>query len=236
MGEQVFNTDATAPGLYIRQAGTTRAALQAKGGGDLLDLRNASGRSVLRVSQRGGVPVLPSPAAGQYLLTTSQNTGSLTGAPTVGTLRLAPWVVASTISIDRIGGEVTTAGDAGAKLRPAIYADSGNCYPAGLLLDGGQLAADGIAVVEGTVSLTLTPGLYWIGGVTQDTVGTVGVRSISSSWTPEVALSLGTSAPAAASQPLGFQQTSVTSTLPAVFTATLAVNSGVIPRIFVRVA
>lgn len=178
---------------------------------------------------------LPNPGAGQYFYTISPGGSSQTQL-SHQTLRLAPWIVDSDLTIDRIGFLVGTsgAGQSGAKYRVGIYADNGQCYPGSLLLDAGQGAADAIGTVAMTVSLTLEPGLYWVGGVPQLAATTLPfIGTAGSSWTPPVSPGLGTSPPDTV---FGcFTQASVSGALPSTFTSTRSV-AATAPRLFVRAA
>lgn len=97
-----------------------------------------------------------------------------------GNLRATPFVVTESLSITRLGAEFTVAGDAASVLRLGIYNDDGNgSMPSGApFLDAGSIStgtgnAGTVAtggtpgVYEITVSATLSPGLYWVGGAVQ---------------------------------------------------------------------
>lgn len=67
--------------------------------------------------------------------------------------------------IDRIGISITAAAAAGKKIRLGIYEplSDPSDYPGNLVLDSGELAADGIAFVSSVVSVSLQPGVnYWL--------------------------------------------------------------------------
>lgn len=174
------------------------------------------------------------PATGQYVMTTATNGTTTSAALGNGTERMAPWVLTRAISIDRIGAEITTVGEAGSKLRLGIRADSGNCYPGALLLDAGQIAGDSATVQDLTVSLTLAAGLYWIGGAVQSAPTTQPTVRVPSAWTPPVPISLGTSIPGANVQVIANSQTGVTGAL-GTFSAT-ATAVATVPRVHVRLA
>lgn len=108
-----------------------------------------------------------------------------TTAPGNNSLRVAPFLVFQATSFDRIGVEITSAGEAGSKFRPVVYLMNAAGYPTALLLDAGQLAADAIANPEATISLTLQPGIYAVGGVVQSApVTPPTVRAMSTSFVP----------------------------------------------------
>lgn len=181
----------------------------------------------------GALLAMPNPASGQYIYTSSPGSSS-SNQLSNQTLRLYPWVVEKTLTIDRIGYEIATAGQSASKFRVGIYQDDGNCYPGALLLDAGQGAADATGTVSITVSSTaLQPGLYWIGGVPQAAATTAPFLRCASNWTPPVNPGQGTSPPVSAFN--GFTEASVTGALPATFTTTRSV-AATVPRIFVRAA
>lgn len=89
-----------------------------------------------------------------------------TGAVSINTLRAGPFVVTYPMTIDRIACEVTT-GTSG-KIRLGIWSDDGTGYPSTLILDGGEqtITAPGVYGTSTSVSVTLQPGLYWVGFLT----------------------------------------------------------------------
>lgn len=182
------------------------------------------------------VLALPTPSAAQYYWTTSPGANTTSATHGVATLRLSPWVVTRTCTIDRVGAEVTSAGDAASKVRLGIYADNGNAYPGALLLDAGQINGDSATVQEITISaLTLPPGLYWVGGAVQAVTVTQPTLRIGANWHAPVPLSAGTSAPSSANAIVGNQQASITGALPPTFTVTPSGIANAV-RVFVRAA
>lgn len=199
----------------------------------LVDLAGAGGR----VPSLEALLALLSPTtpAGQWFAATSPN-NQATGAIPNNTMRVAPWLVLRTLSIDRLLVDVSAAGEAGSKIRVVIYGDNGTGYPGSLVLDAGQVAGDAIAVPTLTVALTMPPGLYWIGGGSQSAPTTLPtVRIIGGGWNPPVRLLLGTGTPAAGITTCGYSQSSVSGAAPTPFTATFATTNAV-PRILARVA
>jgi hypothetical protein len=141
------------------------------------------------------------------------------------------------IAVDRLGAEVTSAGDAGSLLRIGVYADTGNSYPGALILDAGTIAGDSATVQDITgLTLTLAPGIYWIGGAVQlVTVTQPTVRILGSVYTCPVPL--GSTSISAGQAVHGFSQSSVTGALPSTFTSSVTtLGAGVCPRIHARVA
>lgn len=83
-----------------------------------------------------------------------------------GTVRVVPVFVPKTLTITRIGAEVTSAGTAGNTFRIGIWNDS-NGFPATLNQDCGTIDAASATVQEITVNFSLAPGIYWVGGAVQ---------------------------------------------------------------------
>lgn len=182
----------------------------------------------------GGIPR----RAGSYYQTTPHATTTTNGALGVGTGRFSPWAVRRTISIVRLGAEVSTAGEAGSLVRLGIYADDGTGYPGALVLDAGTIAGDSATVQEITVSTVLTPGLYWVGAVVQNVVTTQPhLRAIAVDLSSEMPLTTSGATPTTNWTPgVGFTGFSMTGALPASWpTATPNVTS-VAARLFVKTA
>jgi hypothetical protein len=83
-----------------------------------------------------------------------------------GTMRCSPFFMSGDVAIDRLGINVQTAGESGAKLRLGVYADN-NGVPGELLVDGGQVAADSTGYKEVTVSFVAPAGVVWLACVAQ---------------------------------------------------------------------
>ncbi|WP_287004692.1 MULTISPECIES: hypothetical protein [Gordonia] len=178
----------------------------------------------------------PNPVAGRYVVPCGPNTASTNGALGNGTLRVAPFLVDKPLSIDRLGFEITVAGQSGSHFRPGIYADNGNGHPGALVLDGGQGAADAVAGVTVTATATLPPGLYWIGGAVQDADTTQPtMRVTGAGWIPPILLDLGKSAPSNGITYIGHSMTGVTGALPSTFSTTVT-GQITMPRIWMRTA
>lgn len=172
--------------------------------------------------------------SGFYIFPAGSAATSTSGSISNNTLRLVPWVVRNTLTVTRMGIEVTVAGQASSTYRLGIYADS-QLYPGALVLDAGTVATDAVASPEVTVSQVLTPGVYWIGGAQQGAATTTATfRTVSTSWTAPVEIIVSSSAPASGAQAYGFAQNSVTGALPTPFTSTLSTTSSA-PRVFVKV-
>lgn len=90
------------------------------------------------------------------------------GSTSLGDLKLLPMWVYRTMSFDRVGVDhFATAGTAGTTFRIGMWRDDG-AGPATLVLDAGTVAMDtATGRKEITISLTIPPGLYWVGGAGQ---------------------------------------------------------------------
>lgn len=179
--------------------------------------------------------VVPQPlASATYYYPVSQVSQGVSAGLGVGTLRLAPFVAPASFTVVRLGMTVTAAGDATAVFRPGIYADNGG-KPGALVVDGGAVACNAIAVNEVTVSVPLTAGsLYWIGGVLTVAVTQPTIETISTGPGAAVWMAMGTTKPTAGTTGVGYSMGGVTTTLPSTFTVANA--AGATPRIFIRTA
>jgi len=163
------------------------------------------------------------------------NSGSVTTTASLSTavVRATPFVVPNDVTLVRIGGEVTGAGDAGSVLRLGIYGDDGTGRPGPLIIDAGTIAGDSATVQEITISAALKAGVYYSAAAQQVvTVTPPTVRAIT--LLGAMGLDAGVSLPGAGSAPLGYTMTSISGAFPASFT--VAGLSGVNHlRIFVKV-
>lgn len=188
------------------------------------------------------MPLYPPPAAtvpplvaGQYFLPLSPSSTTTSNAIGNSVMRVAPWLVTKTVTVDRLSVDVSAAGEAGSKVRPVIYADNGNSFPGTLVVDGGQLAGDAIGTPEATIAATtLLPGLYWLGAAvqaattSQPTVRCLGNHSV------QGLIGQGTSVPAANGQVLGYAGT-CTAAAPATFPGG-STGASTAPRLTLRAA
>jgi hypothetical protein len=183
-------------------------------------------------SSLGSLPGVPPLRTGLYYRTVP--TTSLTTSATLGNgnLRCTPFWVPSSLTLSKIGAEVTSAGDAGSKLRLGIYADDGTGYPGALVVDAGTIAGDSATVQEITISQALTPGLYWIACAVQVVVTTQPTVRVLSANTIQTGA---TAIPTAGQLWMGYLQASVTGALPGTFTVTVT-QTGSVPMTFVKVA
>lgn len=200
-------------------------------------VQRKSGAWVNRTLAQLRTDLYPWPAvpAGQYIYTTSPQAAGAVNTLGNSTLRVVPWIVERTISIDRLVGDISAVGEAGSLLRMGIYADDGGGYPGSLIVDGGTIAGDSATVQQVTISTTLTPGVWWIGAAVQAAATTQPTVRIVSGWHPTVPLRAGSALPGAASTQTGYSMTGVTAALPASFSATPSA-AGQVPRLLVRAA
>jgi len=111
-----------------------------------------------------------------------------TSAIAANRLHAVPFIVPRAMTFDRIGISITAGGAGGSKARLGIYSDGANITPGALLLDAGEVAADGVAVVACVINLALTKGLYWPAVVSDDTptlrstYSTKGIMGLKADW------------------------------------------------------
>lgn len=113
------------------------------------------------------------------------NTGAslTTGAPTANILRVIPFIVAKTTTIDQMAINVTTA--VAGHARVGIYADNGNNYPGALVVEATSVTqidtgTIGVKIATNGLPVTLQPGLYWLAivGNAAPTIRSFGVGSM----------------------------------------------------------
>lgn len=197
--------------------------------------------------EQGGVPVMQNSGLlleagkgyyyqGQTNLTTSATFGN-------GTLRLSPVFIDIPCTIEDLFIDFTVAGDAPSVYVPCLYADNGSMYPGALLASGpaistgtgnaGTVATGGTpGVYATTISQTVTPGWYWVGGVVQGVTSVQPTLREGAFGAPAVGSN---SLPSAGAQQFGYSQSSVTGTLPSTFTATVT-PTAIVPRVGFQVA
>lgn len=179
----------------------------------------------------------PAPASGQYYMPFGVMSPATSSAGGLGTLRVCAFIVDETVTISRIGAEVTTIGDDGSAVRLGVYRDNGDSYPGALLVDAGTIAGDVAAHQEITLGtpVTLTPGVYWGGGALQAYTVTPPTVRVAAALQPVVPLSMGAAMPPAGAQGYGTFNTGVTGALPLTFTPGYGV-AAVVPRLTFKVA
>jgi len=152
-----------------------------------------------------------------------------------GTLRGMGVYIPTAKTIDRIGAEVTSAGESGSVVRLGIYNDDGTGYPGALLLDAGTIDGTSATVQPITISQAVNAGLYWFVAAVQAAPTTQPTLRVVSAATNAISGSAGGSAASPTSGALGFSQGSVTGALAGTFTSTITISGGM-PRVFWRFA
>lgn len=155
-----------------------------------------------------------------------------TGTLGTGTLRVLPFYVPNAVTLLAVVAEVTGAGDSGSTYLLGIWNDNGSGQPGTLLLSCGTIDGASATVQSVSISQALSPGLYWIGGVTQNvtttqpTLRTVAAGSVNYGFAFNAT-------PTAGQVAVGYAATGVTGSLGN-FTGNPGVSSSA-PRIFVKV-
>lgn len=107
-------------------------------------------------------------ASGRYygFHTSSLSTGANL---TNGQTRAAPYFFPEAVRLDRIGVEVTSAGESGSLVRLGIWAPNPSTgMPDALILDAGTVAGDGsTGFKEITISQIVGPGVVWFSDTSQ---------------------------------------------------------------------
>lgn len=189
-------------------------------------------QAIIKASQRTLFGSLSTLQPGRY---SSVSGNATTSAAQLNThMRALPFVITANCAIDRVGFEVTTAGQASSILRCGIYGDNGNGFPGSLLVELGTKPVDSVAVLEYMLlPLRLKPGIYWLAGALQGAASTPPTLRVATE------VPFGAPAESAAnaigSTPRGLTTSGVTGGLPAVFPAD-AVITGVVPRFCWRIA
>lgn len=146
---------------------------------------------------------------------------------TLNRVLCVPILVPRSITLDRIACE-STAGSATSTVRLGIYT-SVNDYPDTLVVDGGSLSTTGTGEIFASISVTLTPGWYWLAFVQQTAAATVRAITTGVPQIPQASGAFGGSLSNA------YVQNSVTGALPSTFTASVA-TSATAPLVGIRVA
>ena len=204
---------------------------------------------VVRLAMDDPIVVAPQPSAAQvaassvpeFIYRTGQSawylplgsTSTTTGTVTIDRMFCMPWRVPNTISIDRIGCEITSTGGAGSVVRLGVYRDD-NGLPGALVVDAGAGVNGTSATVQSiTISATeLVRGNYWLAVAAQ--VGTTPTFRMASVG-PDYQIPM-TSAPTANQLPGCVYQASVSGAFPATFGTPVVASIQAQPRIHIRVA
>lgn len=114
-------------------------------------------------------------SSGYYYRSGAFSRPSSNGQGSTTTTVLMPFYVHESTTFDRIACYVSTLAS-GSTARLAIYDSDANGVPANLVLDAGTVATTSTGLKAITISQTLAPGLYWLGGAVS-TTGTLVVAS-----------------------------------------------------------
>lgn len=151
--------------------------------------------------------------SGNYYYATGSQTPS-TAVLANNLVRVSPWVVTDTITITRLFCEFTVAGEANSVFRIGIWNhDATTARPGTLVIDAGTIStgtgnAGSVStggtpgVYEITVSQSISPGFYWIGGAVQGATTTAPTMRIVSN-TANNFSPIGTSLPGAGTSQAG---------------------------------
>lgn len=141
---------------------------------------------------------------------------------------LGPIMIESFMEVEEIGIDVTTAGTEG-DLYTALYRDRGDGYPGALIHKSAALTVTAAFKSTASLSIPLTPGLYWGGALCNQVTTTVAtVRSILAN-SPYV----GETAGANDVNTAGYSQAALTGVPPDTFTDTATVVTAV-PRLLLK--
>lgn len=181
------------------------------------------------------------PQSGKFArMPLSQSTGGNTGTFANGTVFCTPFVVSGSGTLDRIGIRTQAGGSSGSVHRLGIYADNGLYYPSTLVVDAGTVGTTGnFADAMITISVAVTPGLYWLACVQQ---GAPVTNATLQRWASSGGISTTIQFPHDSAQSaaengqglgLGWAETGVTGSLSGTFIATPSRQS-IVPAIYVR--
>lgn len=174
--------------------------------------------------------IVPYHPAGQYYQAASGVAQSRPGSN--GNVDYLSFWVAQTLTVDRIGVGVVTAGDVGSFVRLGIYADDGSGKPGALLLDAGTIDGGSATAQEITISKQLTAGLYWTASVCQNVVVTAPIcRGLNGN---QIVGAVDTLSNAVTFTQAGWSQAGVTGALPA--NATTIRLADIVRKVVLRVA
>lgn len=81
-------------------------------------------------------------------------------ALTANTVRYAPFLVSTPITLDQLACEVTGPGAGGTTIRMGIYNADMSWQPTSLVVDAGTVTADSNAIKTASINQTLQPGRY----------------------------------------------------------------------------
>lgn len=131
------------------------------------------------------LPLCPYPpyVSGKWRMASMDQADSTGQAPGANSIRLYPFYIHRTLTIDRLGAVVSTL-FAGGNIQAAIYAsDPTTLEPTGNpLVAGGSMSTAATGNVEATVSATLPPGLYWAATNCDNATSAFSANGSTSTW------------------------------------------------------
>lgn len=182
------------------------------------------------IASGGSTEIVPSwPMKSGYYYSPNFVRGFSTIVPGADELRAALIGVPTSITVNSIACEVTSAGTTGAVIRLGIY-NTTDGFPTTLVLDAGTVDATTTGAKTITISQALAAGTYCLAAVVQGgatTRPTVRVVSLASGIPQPTSTAYHRSC---------FTQYAVTGALPATFTTTPGIDSGDMPHVQIRLA
>lgn len=137
------------------------------------------------ISASDVLPLAPFPryVSGKWRLASMDQAIAGGQAPGANSIRLYPFYIYDSVTIDRLGACVTTL-FAGGNVQIAIYAaDATTLTPTGnALVSTGSISAAATGSVEATVSYALAPGLYWAATNCDNATNTFDANGSTSTW------------------------------------------------------
>lgn len=230
-GAYVATTLADAKGdLIAATAADTWARLAVGSDGQVLtaDSAQTAGVKWATAASAGGVASIFRSGLYTSQLHTSRTTTNLVSL--LNYLHFAPIWVAQTVTVDRLGVEVTSAGSAGSVMRVGIY-NNNSGVPGTLAVSTSALATTSTGLKEEAVSQQLTPGLWWLATVAQVAGPTVRATATSSVGLPSPSAYV-----ASANVYTTWVQASVTGALPSPAVASTTEATNIVPVIWLRAA
>lgn len=182
-------------------------------------------------SSVAGLTNLASAKSGNYFTNVFQIETESNASFTGGTLRASAFFVTKSITFDRIQTNVTANGGVGCVYRVGIYSDNGSLYPGSLVSGSDAAEYDGASngvKTSGAVSITLTPGLYWVAVHSNITLTLRG-------WTTGFVTPLGMTSTATGALPENTYSGVVAyGSLPATYTASHASSNAAVVKLGLR--
>jgi hypothetical protein len=187
----------------------------------------------VRFHKRVDLPHTPLRSGNYYFLPNSQTT--TTAAPANDDLRTVPFYVGQRVRITVLGGEVTTVGENGSKVRLGIYRDDGAGEPGELVVDAGTIDGDSATVQEiGGLDVRLAPGWYHVAACVQSAPNTAPVMRVMAAGHASSLVHMGTLLPGVGTA-IGHSMAGVSGALPTTFMRSNRVWTNTMPRVFAKI-